>query len=308
MNDIQENKLSMYQAAKIVFGNNTAVFDQIVEFNGYVSLFNENINNIIGIGQEQELIRTGTAAGKKELHDDLIQATIKVKNGIRAYAIFNKDKKMQNSVSYTDSELKTCRDNILAERAGIIHSIASGIATQLETLKITAEDIAAVNTLRKAYTDTIAAPRVETVTSKGMTQKLKVLFRETDTLLRENIDESILIFKPGNPEFVQNYFDARIIVDLGRRKTGTNKAVISGTITHFETEQPIDKALVRLLENGLTFTTGADGKFSFTLDKAGSYTIQVEKDGFRTYKEDTISIETGNELILDIELEPVETL
>ena len=43
------------------------------------------------------------------------------------------------------------------------------------------------------------------------------LLKETDKILKEQLDKLMTQFKISNPEFYQHYFNARMIIDLGIR-------------------------------------------------------------------------------------------
>jgi hypothetical protein len=305
MTDIQENKLSAYQALKIIFGNFAAVFENFADFKAYVTLFLANIDDILNLSALQERDNKGVALNKDSVANSLIEIAKKVRSAAVAHAIFTNDLKLRDKIDYTDSELNNCRDNILADRAKVIYDIALPLKTHLTRLNITEADITAVNTVRLQYLGVIAEPRAAIVETKSATASLARKFRETDKLLRNEIDPTIRIFENTNFDFFEQYKNARIIVDLGRRKTGNKTAIISGTIRHSETLALLPGALVRILETGQSVTVGADGVFSFTFSQSGVYTLQVELAGYHTYTEDGISIQVGNQLNLDIELEPL---
>jgi hypothetical protein len=306
MTDSQEDKLSGYQTVDEVFENNETVFEHTPPFLGMVTNFRTNKAGILGLAQEQGMIRTGAAAEKATVRANLEEATIKVKNGVKALGIFTENKKLRDSVNFTDSDLKVCRDNDLAKNAGIIHKIADGVSGQLADCLVTVADILAVSTLRTQFLGIISDPRYGTILGKDATRSLKRLFRDTDILLREKIDETILIYKATKPNFVSNYFDARIIVKTGRRKAGSTNVTFTGTVKDFETEEPIAGATVIVAETGQTAVTDAEGRFTIVIEKAGNYSLSVEKEGYKTYKEDTVKTETGFEYTFDFELEAEE--
>lgn len=126
-----------------------------------------------------------------------------------------------------------------------------------------------------------------------------------DELLKEKLDRLILLFKSEYPDFVQQYFNARIIIDLGHRSSN-NKTIITGLVTGFQDEQPIDAVHVWIVETGQSFNTGTDGHFEFTLEKPGEYVVKAQKEGYKTFTSDQVKIEEGHEITIDIDLEPVE--
>lgn len=305
MTDHQENKFSAYLALKIIFSNFASVFETIADFKAYISLFNVYIEDILGLRSVQEIDNTGVALNKEAIALTLIDNTIKVKNAAVAHAIFTKNVKLQKKVDYNDSELKSCRDTILNDKVTVLYNAVWPIKAELTRLLITEADITALTTLRLQYLSATAEPRVATVETSSATGSLVHKFRETDKLLRTQIDPTIRMFENVSFDFVDQYKRARIIVDLGRRSSGSQNAVISGTVKHFETLAVLVGAIVTILETGQTVTVGADGKFSFTFSQSGVYTIQVQLEGYQTYTEDSISIQAGNQLTLDIELEPI---
>ena len=61
--------------------------------------------------------------------------------------------------------------------------------------------------------------------------------------------------------------------------TGT----IAGLVTDFANpNQPISGATVVLSSKGLTKTTGSDGRFEFQDLEPGTYTLQVQANGYQT--------------------------
>ena len=307
MTDIQENKISMYLGVRIIFNSFTGVFESVVEFKDSVGLFNTSLDDILAVQAIQELDRTGITISKSNLADNLIASSIKVRNAVSAHGSLNNNPELVKNVSFTDSELKHSRDVELYQRSGIIHDTAATIIARLEPFGVIAADLAELQTLRSGYLGIIGEPRIATVVRASATKLLVTKFRTTDKILRNTLDMAVRGFGTVSPDFVSQYKGARIIVDLGHRSTGSNNAVLEGIIRHFETLALLPGAVVTVVETGQSVTVGADAKFRFVLDKGGIYTLSVELAGYQTYTEDGISMQPGNELNLEIELEPLES-
>lgn len=304
MNNSQENKLSSGHASEIILDSNAEVYREDVDFSNDVTAVKANLVQIQEIAIEQAYTSTGTTKDKAEVATNLINAVIPVKNALRNVAIYANNHKLEDDVNYPDSTFTKVPDTELATIAGKIHQLAVPNAVALGKYKITAPMIAAVNTLRLSYVASIGKPRVDIILRKDATRQLKQLFRQTDTILHR-MDKTILVFKPTNPTFVANYFDARIIVDLGRRHTGSSTITVRGTVIHFETEAPLAGATITVIETGQTVVTDAQGNFILTIQAAGNYSFRVEKEGFTTYTEDPASLEPGFEYTFDFDLEPI---
>ena len=209
-------------------------------------------------------------------------------------------------VNYNLSDLNESRDNILIDIATLIHGKAFPIKASLTKFFVTEPIILSIITLRDQFLASLPTPRTATIASKTATKELAEKFIEIDDLLKNYLDVFIENFHDDYPNFYEQYTNSRNIIDLGRRKSGTKYAVFNGTVVHFETLVPVVGAIVRDVETGKNTTTDANGKYKLNYSVAGAYTIQVEKPDFKIANADTVSIELGNSLTIDFELEPVE--
>jgi phosphate uptake regulator len=305
MTDNQENKLSMYEAVNTVMDKNSTIWTPLLVASDLSTKVKSIIVKIQDLRQVQALDTKGITVNKSVVREQLTTATLKLSNALAAYASLNNNYELLGEVNYTPSALNKSRDNILFDIATIIQNKAKLYETELADFLIKPEDITGQQTLIDQYIEAIPEKRVAVTASKTSTTDLKAQFREMDTLLKENLDRVILLFKSTNPDFVQQYFNARIIIDLGHRSTN-NKTIISGLVTGFEDEKPIDAVHVWIVETGQSFNTGTDGHFEFTLEKPGEYLVKAQKEGYKTYTSDQVKIEEGHEITLDIDLEPVE--
>jgi hypothetical protein len=304
MNNTQENKQSSNHASEIVLDTNSEVYRDDENFSADVTDFKGHIAQIQEIAVEQAFTSTGTTKNKAEAGTNLINAVIPVKNALRNVGTYGKNHKLEADVDYPDSTFTKVPDTELATIAGKIHKLAVANAAELLRYKITAPMIAAVNTLRLSYVASIGKPRIDIILRKNATRQLKDLFRQTDTILHR-MDKTILVFKPGHPDFVANYFDARIIIDLGKRHTGAKTITVKGKVTHFETEAPVAGATITVVETSQSVVTDAQGNFTITIQVAGDYSFRVEKEEFTTYLESPARLEAGFEYTFDFDLEPV---
>ncbi|MEZ5083970.1 MAG: carboxypeptidase regulatory-like domain-containing protein [Bacteroidales bacterium] len=301
MNDIQENKFNMYQATNGVLGEFEPIWTAIPAFSDITSKVTNIITDISTYHQIQIADTTGITVDKNIIRQNLIQATLKVIHGLVAHAIVIADNELLNRVNYNKSDLTLSRDTILADKAQIIHDNAAPLVTELATYLVTPTDIETLSNLIKDYTDALPEKRIAVTQSMYSTDFLREKFLEMDDLLRNKLDKLIRIFEASNPEFVSRYFAARTIIDLGVRHT-TGQTIISGIVEDKATQQPIQGVNVWILEKGLSFSTGPDGRFTFDLTEGGTYTIKAEKSGYQTYTHDPVTIKKGNEAQFEIEL------
>ncbi|MEZ5198510.1 MAG: carboxypeptidase-like regulatory domain-containing protein [Bacteroidales bacterium] len=305
MTDAQENKFNSILAVDTVLDDNKIVWQPLPAFSDIATKVKAIKAEIVNLRQIQEQDKKGLTVNKTLTREQLTIATLKLINGLAAYAALNNNHELLAEVNYTPTNLTSARDTIISDIALLIQNKAIEFETQLADFLVTTEDIAAQLALLEQYNIAVPDKRVADSTSKAATADLKLKFKEMDILLKEKLDRLVRLFETTNPDFVQQYFNARIIIDLGRRSSTNNKALISGSVTDFETEAPIAGASVAILKTGLTATTGTDGYFSIDVVNAGNYSIQVEKIAYKTYIEDAVQIEKGQEITLEIELEKV---
>jgi len=296
----------MYGVLNMVFSTFLSVYDRLEDFKDIIQRFKANIELIYALHQVQILDNTGITINKNSIADTLRSNMTTVRDAVVAHAIFTKNKKMETKVDFKANELKGW-ENVLLANAAILYDIAHPLREQLTGLNITEADIEAVNTTRLQFLGVMHEPRFATGQKKAATQSIRRVFREMDSILRNELDPAMRIFKNTNPDFFDQYTNGRIIVDLGGRKTRNNTTVIEGYLRHFETLDLLPGGRATIIETGQTVVVGADAKFHFTVPSGGVYSLRFELDGFQTYTEDSISIETGQIITLDIELEPIES-
>lgn len=306
MNSNQENKLNMYESVSKVFEQYKTTWNTFAPIADAHSQLLQKLQIIRQYRLTQESDTTGITIDTHALIGNLISATLKVSAALVAHATLNNNNELLKSVKFTRSQLLTCRDNILADRVNLIYNKALPLTTDLALWNVTPADISALSGLNAQYLSAIPAKRTAIAGVKNATLNIRTTFREIDTLLKQKFDNYLLIFQTMNPDFYITYKASRMIIDLGIRHEGGKTGKITGSILHFTTGEPISGALATLVEKGLTFTTSSNGLFSFTVDTLGNYTIKVEKQGFITYTEDSITVAPGDHVNIEIELEPNE--
>lgn len=305
MNDIHENKLAGFEATEVVLNapEHVTIWTPVANFAGLVTQFQNLITDIHTISMTQSEIITGYSTEKVETRAKLISATMKVINGVRTLAIFTEDQVLKDTVNYTYSDLRNSRDNVLTDIAGIVYDTANPLHTELEDYLVTQADITLVNTLRTEYLEQMEQPRAAKVSSKVASEELKLKFREVDFLLKEKMDPSIVIFKPGNPRFVNKYFDARIIMNRGVRHTGKKAGMVWGTVRDAGTTFPLENVLVRIVSTVRQTRTDEEGKYKFVFRAKGYPKFQAAMDGYQVMTQGPIETGLDMDVRLDFNLE-----
>lgn len=316
MTDTQEAKLGMYE---------TLIAFLILE--AYISIWSANTrivaakswieNAIIRIrlhSMVQKADHKGLTAAKGQSAADLISAILKVIDGLVPYAADTGNADLLGVVRIPKSTLEKAKDDELVDYANLIYGKANPLSHELLGFNLSEADIQNVKTKKDIYSIAIPAKRVSDVDRSLATDNLKLEFSNTSKYLRETFDNLMLQYRTSHPDFYSGYLKAREIINVGTSKTNaaTKPGVTSITlqVVHFETLDPVVSASVicaELDEEHRLVITDEKGFAPFSLDFAGAYNFTVEKTGFTTQVTDTINVSKGQQISLQIDLEPLES-
>ena len=214
MNKIFTNKFSAYQNTIGVLETKS---DMYVEFPVAVAAVEDfrNIMEEIKVKGETADFDYGDLTSRKEqIKHDLAEVISGMAAAVSMYAIVIDDHELEAISSTTYSDVRKSRDFESLE-------LARGFQTQVmkhrEALKdymITDEDVDELSGLIKAF-DKIYVKREEVQSESVIdTQRLELLFKKADAILKDKIDMVVKKLKRVNLDFYNSYFQARMIVDL----------------------------------------------------------------------------------------------
>lgn len=219
MTDPQENKLSMYMSVQTVVNKNNTVWSGLPAF---VTAFGE-FEGVIQSIQDTRLVQEGDITGvpkdKAQAKEAAIQKALEVSTAVYAYAAKNNNNTLKAKVDYAPSELRRSRDTVLLDRLQVIHDEANNILGDLGDYGIDASDLTDLQALNDAYETLVQEPRAALTNQSEATAALVGLFKQGDALLNEQLDKLMEQFKEDDRKFYRQYFNTRIIIDLGRRGT-----------------------------------------------------------------------------------------
>ena len=220
MNDVQENKVSMYLVVGKVVTDNTPVWIGVPAFVTAVDAFTLKLEGIVGVVGHQETAITGVRSDKMNAQDLMIGSALAVSGSVFAFASATNNQTLKNAVDYTDSSLRYVRDTISAERCSVIHGQAVAVLPSLADYGVTPAVLGALDGQIEAFVALIPAPRVAITSRKGATSGLVELIKEMDVILKERLDMLMPQFKAVAPDFYKHYFDSRLIAGARRNHAG----------------------------------------------------------------------------------------
>lgn len=210
--------MSMAYAAIQVLDKNTLIWNGVPAMVQAHTEFKANLSALEGAVAKQVADITGHAKDKAAAEEKMIAKTLAVAGSVMAFATVNEDNGLAESMDISPSELRRYRDSVVAQRCQTVYDAANANIAALADFGVLPADTATLQGLINAYVALIAQPRNMITARKGATAEIGTLVRDTMKLLNRRIDRLMIQFKYSHPEFVSQYFDARIIIDQHGQK------------------------------------------------------------------------------------------
>ena len=215
----QKNKLSMYLAVLGVMEKYDSVWLPLSGIAAMVQRLEDLVESIQEASGIQGTPRDGIAKGKNRKQVAMINLAAEVAGDVHSLAVAQKNDVLAGKSAVEISDLVNTPDTLVAARCREIHKLGKENSAGIAPFGTGAEDLAALDLAIKDYEKVATAPRQAVVAAKGVTGGITADFQSGDALLKKEIDKGMRKFRRKNPQFAQEYADARIIVDLGGGKS-----------------------------------------------------------------------------------------
>ena len=213
-----EDRFTMFYAVNTCVDTHVAVWTPLVPYGTAVTAFKAKITEI-----EQEVETQGTeldgyAMDKGAKKESMVRAGLSVANKVFAFAEDTSATVLREKMDVSYSDLIAPRDAVVAQKCQGIHDEANAVIASLASYGVLPADLTALQGMIDKYELVISAPRTAITVRKGATEQIEQLVREGTTILTNRMDKLMADFKGTNPDFYQEYFDARIVVNTGAKK------------------------------------------------------------------------------------------
>jgi hypothetical protein len=170
-------------------------------------------NSIAAIGwnaqQQSGTISEGVSEDKNKAAEVLTQASIKVANALYVYAIDTDNKTLQAKANVNKTMFYNSHANEVLVQAKNIAAEMHTYAAELVSYGIDTAAIAAFNAAVATFESLLVKPQTIIGERKLYTSNLKLLYAQTDLILRNRLDKLIALFKTSAPDFYAQYKSAR---------------------------------------------------------------------------------------------------
>ena len=218
MRKANEDRMSMFYALLQVLTKHAAVWTGLIPFKAANDELEANQASLENATQTQESSLKGVALDKRFKKEAMVKKSLEIAQGVFAYAEDMGDVVLRAKVDYSRSDLMHTRDAIIAQTCQNIHDLANGVIASLGAYGLVAADLTTQQGKIDAYTATVGSPRAALTVRKGATAEIDALVKDSMKILNNRMDKLMPEFEVSNPDFFQEYFDARMIVDSGSEK------------------------------------------------------------------------------------------
>ncbi len=291
MNKLQNFRLMMYYSVISISTAKKVLWDGNVPFALSFDLFTQKVQLIQSFSKMQTAEIIGTTSAKNEKKKELISLILFFEQRLKSFASANNNIGLYDSLGFNSTRLKYMHDSNLPVVAGTLIQLADEYYDPLTSYGITGEWLTNFKNIAENFSSELLKPRNAIMQKKLATEALSALFKEADTILRDRLDNDIIVFKADNPDFFNQYFMARIIADKGHRRiTVKGSAIIEGS------SEPVKNASFLFTKTGENMViiekkTSDKGHFLVRSLPDGDYLVKVSKVGF---KEQTVKITIAN--------------
>jgi hypothetical protein len=299
-------RLNMHLTVRNFVKQNESVAKSIPKFMENYSILQSTANEIQQISEAQGLDKKGIAIDKNKLKKALISLAAKNSRKIAALAKFNNNDTLLKEIRFNDSDLLKMQEVKLIESAQTIYNKAEANIGSLAEYGITPETQKEFIDAITALNNALKTPRSGIAEKKKATERLVVLFQTADKAL-ELMDYAVGIVKDEQVGFATAYYTSRKLVD-----TNTGTVSLKAKATELVNGTPLKGVIFTFTPESTSMSFNGNGKLvkktaekgSFQIKNmpAGTYTVLVQKPGYKD-KKVSVSISDGERSDLNVVLE-----
>jgi len=295
MNARQENIFGMCLRVEMRLDNNMVIVNTLPALVAALTAYKARVTEIRATDIIATITHTGVTEDKQAVRQNLVDACIQQSSILCAFAGSAGNNTLYDEAYKSESDIKHLRDDQLPTYAMLLAERLTDNLASLAGYGVTAATISAFENLTTLYSTASPTPRSVINTRKAANESLKNQFKDISDYLKKVVDKLILTFKTSEPDFVNQYFSDRNIIDQGSGNAELTTIAISGKITNASTTADIPGIAVSLQPVGSSeppavVITNATGDYTHTFDEVpigeeADVTITINTPGFQPVTE-----------------------
>jgi hypothetical protein len=217
MQQRDENKIRMFETVWIVIQNFLSLWKSNEGFSEVVDELGDGISAIKAEREPANTSTNGVTTDKVVVQEDLTDSIMEISGPLYTIAKRAGNNELLSQVTFTDSGLAELTEGELAETGTKVATLARANLTEMKRYGIAEADITHLETTAASYSKKIPQPRGAAVTRSSAKKSLSQMVRETNLLLKEQLDGLVDSYRRKSPEFCDTYYKARHTLNLGVR-------------------------------------------------------------------------------------------
>ena len=209
----QINRITMFKTVSLYLGQNNSVWSSMPQMVTAVEEFENTLTAIDEAAQKQDIPTSGITGDKSATRDALEDVLFLTSEALGVLGHTTEDRTLSALVKLSASALEQMSAEELSTRAQNVLAEATARATDLARMNVTQANIQELDQTLQAFNAAREEPRTATVARAVHRETLGTLSRQAASLLRNQIDPLVNLFRRTNPDFVAGYRGARVTVD-----------------------------------------------------------------------------------------------
>ena len=303
METAQELKLNMQLAVEKCCDDNPKIVSSVPAFSNSTVLFKSKVAAINACVGQEKLAISGITTDKALAKKALCRFAADTAAPICAFATVTNNTVLKKLVSHTYSSLYSIKDDALVPVIQNIHNAGKANLPALKAYGITAPILEILQTVLNNFKVKQPNPKDATSIKKAIRLNLKVLLKEADLILKEQMDRTLPALVCTYPDFVAAFKASRVIIDHSKLF-----AKLKGQIRSSEDGSIIHGAVVSLDNTLFAAISNSKGQYTIREVPFGVYTVIVTAPNYCDTSQSNVTLKLGQICVLDMELSPVEVL
>ncbi len=219
MRKTQKDKMSMHYATQKACERQIDVVNEFLAFKEAFQEFCECLTEIEKRFRFQDTTIIGITQDKLNIKSAMATTAVEIAGGIRFYATNTNNNALLQKVTITKKGIAYARDFVSTQRCLVLKSLIEEHLTQLAGYGVMPSHLESFATQIAAFEKISMIPRELRDQRKVTTYELNLLFKKTSYILKFKMDPMVMRLRSSHPQFYQDYFNARMIIDSGNRRS-----------------------------------------------------------------------------------------
>lgn len=214
MREHQENKLRMYYSVSAVCDNRP---DLWCENEAFLEIYSKFRSKIPQIKRCKDILTVETIVSQSFKSIDRIEleeVSFFLAGRILIFAKQKGDDSLYNEIRNFRNCLSHCTDMEFLRVCNLLAEIAQNYINELFAFAVLPEEVSELRQLAGAFTINQSRSKSHRVKNRSTEEQLKRLFKDTDDILKRQLDGIVEFFKNSEREFYEAYIAARVIVEV----------------------------------------------------------------------------------------------